>query len=223
MNCDDLSREWRRFELRFPAGPEKYELYALLDRLKLSRHELALIVMGLRVRHGFKLSDFGTEVSADPFEMAPLSVWMETLKGRDAELERLWAEFGDVPMNPETECMDEPFLGFPAGTHREDIWHWFDERHSRGVAYLLHGPQKQPRKCYAVIDSSYDVGMNTYAFWSREDAEKSVRDDVQTVVASLKEEGYEHIEVLEQPDRTDVYIPDTDIYYEWSINEMEIE
>ena len=139
MNCDDLSREWRRFELRFPAGPEKYELYALLDRLNLSRYELALIVMGLRVRHGFKLSDFGTEVSADPFEMAPLSVWMETLKGRDAELERLWAEFGDVPMNPETECMDEPFLGFPAGTHREDIWHWFDERHTLGVAYLLNG------------------------------------------------------------------------------------
>lgn len=38
MNCDDLSREWRRFELRFPAGPEKYELYALLDRLNLSRY-----------------------------------------------------------------------------------------------------------------------------------------------------------------------------------------
>ena len=137
MNCDDLSREWRRFELRFPAGPEKYELYALLDRLKLSRHELALIVMGLRVRHGFKLADFATEVPAEPFEMAPLSVWMETLKGRDAELERLWAEFGDVPMNPETECMDAPFLGFPAGTHREEIWHWFDERHSQGVAYLM--------------------------------------------------------------------------------------
>lgn len=45
-----------------------------------------------------------------------------TLAERDAALERLWAEFGDVPMNPETECMDEPFLDFPAGTRREDIW-----------------------------------------------------------------------------------------------------
>lgn len=222
MNCDDLSREWRRFELRFPAGPEKYELYALLDRLNLSRYELALIVMGLRVRHGFKLSDFGTEVSADPFEMAPLSVWMETLKGRDAELERLWAEFGDVPMNPETECMDEPFLGFPAGTHREDIWHWFDERHSRGVAYLLNGDMQSVEKCYVVTDNSYDVGLSTYAFWSREDAERSVRESVASVVAELKERDWDRVEVLEQGDSFSVYVPDTGISYDWTISEADI-
>lgn len=64
---------------------------------------------------------------------------IDTLRERDKILEDLWTEFGDVPMNPETECMEQPFLGFPAGTHREDIWHWFDERHSKGVAYLLYG------------------------------------------------------------------------------------
>lgn len=64
---------------------------------------------------------------------------MQTLAERDAALEKLWEEFGDVPMNPETECMEAPFLSFPAGTFREEIWHWFDERHSKGVAYLLYG------------------------------------------------------------------------------------
>lgn len=118
--------------------------------------------------------------------------------------------------------MDEPFLGFPAGTHREDIWHWFDERHSRGVAYLLHGPQKQPRKCYAVIDSSYDVGMNTYAFWSREDAERSVRESVASVVAELKERDWDRVEVLEQGDSFSVYVPDTGISYDWTISEADI-
>lgn len=63
----------------------------------------------------------------------------ETLQDRDAVLETLWNQFGDVPMNPETECIEEEFLGFPAGTHREDIWHWFDERYSKGIAYLLYG------------------------------------------------------------------------------------
>lgn len=58
---------------------------------------------------------------------------------RDRELEELWDEFADVPMNPETEEMEEPFLHFPAGTNREEIWRWFDERHSKGVAYLLYG------------------------------------------------------------------------------------
>lgn len=64
---------------------------------------------------------------------------IDTLRDRDNALERLWAEIRDVPMNPKTECMEEPVLGFPAGTHREEIWHWFDRRHSKGVAYLLYG------------------------------------------------------------------------------------
>lgn len=36
---------------------------------------------------------------------------IETLRDRDEELEKLWAEFGDVPMNPETECIEAPFMG----------------------------------------------------------------------------------------------------------------
>lgn len=63
---------------------------------------------------------------------------IETLHDRDAEIKELWEEFEDVPMNPETECMEEAFLGFPAGTHREEIWHWFDERYSKGVAHLAY-------------------------------------------------------------------------------------
>lgn len=66
---------------------------------------------------------------------------MDTLQKRDAELEQLWGEFADVPMNPETEEMEKPFLHFPAGTNREEIWHWFDERHSKGVVYLLYGTE----------------------------------------------------------------------------------
>ncbi len=28
------------------------------------------------------------------------------------------------------------------------------------------------RKCFVVIDSSYDVGLSAYAFWGQEDAKK---------------------------------------------------
>lgn len=63
-------------------------------------------------------------------------VWREE---RDKELAKIWALFTDVPMNPETERMEEPFLHFPALTHREEIWHWFDERYTGGVAALLYG------------------------------------------------------------------------------------
>lgn len=49
----------------------------------------------------------------------------------------LWHEFGDVPMNPETECIEAEWHGFPAGTHREDIWHWFEETYDASVAELM--------------------------------------------------------------------------------------
>ena len=63
---------------------------------------------------------------------------MRTLRARDALLEELWKQFGDVPMDPSTETMEAPFLDFPAGTSRVDIWRWFDERHSKGIAYLIY-------------------------------------------------------------------------------------
>lgn len=63
---------------------------------------------------------------------------IETLRYRDKELERLWDQFSVVPMDPNTECMEDEFLHFPAGTHREEIWHWFDRRHSKGVAHLMY-------------------------------------------------------------------------------------
>lgn len=63
---------------------------------------------------------------------------IDTLAERDKYLEELWADFGDVPMDPDTEKLEANFHIFPAGTDQEDIWHWFDERHSRGVAYLLY-------------------------------------------------------------------------------------
>lgn len=51
----------------------------------------------------------------------------------DYALKQLWAELTDIPMNPDTERMEAQFLHFPAGTEREDIWHWFDERYSKGI------------------------------------------------------------------------------------------
>lgn len=53
----EAERQWRRFELCCD-GAEKEELYALLDRLHLTRRELALIVSGLRIRPGYTLKDF---------------------------------------------------------------------------------------------------------------------------------------------------------------------
>lgn len=36
------------------------------------------------------------------------------------------------------ECLDVDWQGWSKGTHREEIWHWFDENHSKGVGWLMN-------------------------------------------------------------------------------------
>lgn len=55
------------------------------------------------------------------------------------KVKKLWNEFGDVPMNPETKCIEEAWHGFPSGTNREEIWHWFEETFDVRVADLMYG------------------------------------------------------------------------------------
>lgn len=57
----------------------------------------------------------------------------------DKEIEILWELFGDISTNDMDE-IEEEFLGFPAGTDRFEIWHWFDEMYPRGVEGLIGVP-----------------------------------------------------------------------------------
>lgn len=46
-----------------------------------------------------------------------------------AALYALWAKFGDIPTGDtgeEADCLEEPFQHFPVGTHREEVWRWFE-------------------------------------------------------------------------------------------------
>ena len=51
----------------------------------------------------------------------------------------LWMQFEEIPMNPETEEIEEEWHGFSVGTYREDIWHWFAETCNVSVAEDLMG------------------------------------------------------------------------------------
>ena len=61
------------------------------------------------------------------------------MKMSDRIIEELWMFFGDYCLyDIETEIILENFLDFPAGTRRDDIWHWFDKSYSKGVYQLLN-------------------------------------------------------------------------------------
>ena len=85
-------------------------------------------------------------------ERAVNGAGMAALQERDAVLEALWKQLDDVPMNPETEELEAAFLHFPAGTNRLVVWHWFDDRYSKGVSFLLYGIQADSRRCEIVWD-----------------------------------------------------------------------
>lgn len=49
----------------------------------------------------------------------------------------LWHNLGNIPVNDEQDEIDEPFHIWPKGTAVLEIWHWFDEQSTYGVANLM--------------------------------------------------------------------------------------
>lgn len=82
---------------------------------------------------------FHDEGMITDFEAVELIVQEKRRCEEISAAKELWMEFGDVPMNPETEEIEEEWHGFPAGTFREDIWHWFEETFNVSVAEDLMG------------------------------------------------------------------------------------
>ena len=74
-------------------------------------------------------------------ERTPKEIVMETIESRDKKLEELWDDFANVAFDEDDDgrlILSEQWRCFEAGTQREDIWHWFDERYSKGVYALLY-------------------------------------------------------------------------------------
>jgi hypothetical protein len=61
----------------------------------------------------------------------------DAMEYTDEILEEIWDQFGDIPINDNDEIV-LPFYIWPAGTDRFEIWKWFDQKHSKGVHYLVH-------------------------------------------------------------------------------------
>lgn len=58
------------------------------------------------------------------------------VSSEDTLLEYAWVSLEDVNIDEE-ECTEQAWFIFPAGTYREEIWHWFDRFYSEGVGDLI--------------------------------------------------------------------------------------
>lgn len=144
---------------------------------------------------------------------------MKTLRERDAILELLWKQFEDVPMSPETKEIEAPFLHLPMndedylvyfdiGTPREDILHWFDERHSKGVAYLLYGRpfyEKDPDEVYPLREFvKQEVPFRLSEIFHIPDSELAPH-----IVDACIEDLYDNSDVMFDYDSIDAHIRGT--------------
>lgn len=77
--------------------------------------------------------------------------------------------------------------------------------------------------CYIVLHQNYAEGGDAYAFYSKEQAKKELEADVRLTVQNLEQDGYSPVWLTDACDGHEVYVPDTDIYYEWSIIPSTIE
>lgn len=58
----------------------------------------------------------------------------------DKQLEEKWAELEDRTFYEDEDLwlrLQSDWFVFKKGAVREDIWQWFDERHSKGVYWLM--------------------------------------------------------------------------------------
>ena len=66
-----------------------------------------------------------------------LEVCGQDMAYTNEELRGLWLLFSDVSITDE-DCIEEEYLGFPAGTNRFDVWRWYDARWPGGVYNLAY-------------------------------------------------------------------------------------
>jgi len=52
------------------------------------------------------------------------------------EAKNIWQNLGNVTIN-ENDEIDIPFMHFPIGTHREEIWLWFEGKFNTIVGNIL--------------------------------------------------------------------------------------
>ncbi|MBR3645021.1 MAG: hypothetical protein IKN54_01250 [Lachnospiraceae bacterium] len=78
------------------------------------------------------------------------------LQIKDYQLEKLWEELEDIPFVTNSEGVlvldtEKAWNGFKPGTSREKIWQYFDNNHTKGVAYLVNEYEPDKTKPLSII------------------------------------------------------------------------
>lgn len=77
------------------------------------------------------------------------------------------------------------------------------------------------KKCYVLTCNCYSGDNYVLVFLDETKAYKTMIADLETEITNLQNSGYEFTSA-ENDDSAELYVPNSDIYFEWNIEESEI-
>lgn len=87
------------------------------------------------------------------------------------ELEDLWKQFWDTPIN-EDEEIEEDFHIWSKGTDRMQIWDWFDEKYPEWLAVLMNVYVFKPQKDFEDFLVAQGKDIKTFSEEQMKDEEE---------------------------------------------------
>ena len=76
-------------------------------------------------------------------------------------------------------------------------------------------------QCYVLICNCYSGDGGMSVFWNEVDAYKAMIEELEVEIANLQNSGYK-FESAENDISAELYVPDSDIYFDWNIAETTI-
>ena len=73
-------------------------------------------------------------------------------------------------------------------------------------------------KCYVLTCTCYSGDNSTSVYWDEQDAYKAMIEELEVEITNLQNSGYKFTSA-ENDISAELYVPDSDIYYEWNIEE----
>lgn len=110
-----------------------------------------------------------------------------------------WDRLGDVPtadghFEYEDGAIEQPFLDFPAGTHREEIWRWFEAQHPEFVVgEVMQGIRKSTAESSWAVTLTMENG--TKFDWTGE-ADDQDHAEGQAIAEAVAKTGEQVLEVV---------------------------
>lgn len=85
------------------------------------------------------------------------------------------------------------------------------------IAKAVEQKPQEPGTCYIIRCDNYADGKDAVVYRTEPAARTAMNADIEATIHELEEQGYKPVKAIHSEYAVDVYVPDSDIYYEWEL------